>query len=349
MLTQGKLMSALTARHVVFAGLIAMVALPVALVAKDLSKESDTKNEQGKAAVKKLNNEDLSGVGTVQTGEEPEVPSSETGKVIRIHANVVASYDVQVASQSSAVIRSVEVTPGQKVEKGELLAQADDQLARLEVQKAKVSYTAALEESRSDADVRYAEVAKKHAEEELARHVKLFEQQIVSNSELGRHKAKVSELNDQIRKAKSSLRSAEQAANLKRVELDAAELRLSNYSVRSPISGQIVEVYARPGQWVAAGDRVCRVVDMEKLRIEGFISPEDFDAEELSGREVTVEVMRARGRIVKVPGKIGFVSSLVDPKWGGVCRVWVEVENRRIDGHWLLRPGATATLHLSRH
>ena len=45
---------------------------------------------------------------------------------------------------------------------------------------------------------------------------------------------------------------------------------------------------------------------------------------------------------MRLDGKIVFVSPLVQP--GGEYLVWAEVENKQENGHWLLRPGLTATM-----
>ncbi len=50
----------------------------------------------------------------------------------------------------------------------------------------------------------------------------------------------------------------------------------------------------------------------------------------------------ARGQTVRLPGKVVFVSPLVQA--GDRYRVRAEVENRQQNEHWLLRPGMSASM-----
>jgi hypothetical protein len=87
---------------------------------------------------------------------------------------------------------------------------------------------------------------------------------------------------------------------------------------------------------------VLRVVRFDTLRVEGFLSSLKYDPAEVVNRSVEVSVELARGRRVKFPGKIVYVSPLVQA--GGDYRVWAEVSNQQESGQWLLRPGLNATM-----
>ena len=62
----------------------------------------------------------------------------------------------------------------------------------------------------------------------------------------------------------------------------------------------------------------------------------------VSGRPVTVEVELADGRKVRLSGQVVFVSPLI--RAGNIYRVRAEVENRKENDQWLLRPGMAATM-----
>jgi hypothetical protein len=87
---------------------------------------------------------------------------------------------------------------------------------------------------------------------------------------------------------------------------------------------------------------VVQIVRVDRLRVEGFVSADQYSPAEIDERPVLVEAVLAHGEKVQFQGKIVFVSPIDQP--GGEYLVWAEVDNRQAGGHWLLRPGTTATM-----
>ena len=108
-----------------------------------------------------------------------------------------------------------------------------------------------------------------------------------------------------------------------------------------------MQVNTHVGEWLKPGDPVLRIVEVDKLRIEAFLSSEKFDPEEVSNRPVTVEVKRAGGRRVQFTGKVVFVAP--EAQAGGEYRIIASVENvkDKATGQWLLRPGMTADMTIT--
>jgi macrolide-specific efflux system membrane fusion protein len=98
------------------------------------------------------------------------------------------------------------------------------------------------------------------------------------------------------------------------------------------------------GEWVEVGKPVVRIVRLDKLRVEGFIHVRDALPGDIVDRSVKVAVELARGQKREFTGKITFVSPLVQA--GGDYRVWADVDNRREQDQWLLRPGLEAEMTL---
>jgi multidrug efflux pump subunit AcrA (membrane-fusion protein) len=86
------------------------------------------------------------------------------------------------------------------------------------------------------------------------------------------------------------------------------------------------------------------VVRIDRLRVEGFLSASEFSPSEIAGRPVTVEVTLAGSRAARFSGQVVFISPLVAA--GNKYRVRAEVENRSENGHPILRPGMSATMHI---
>jgi multidrug resistance efflux pump len=98
----------------------------------------------------------------------------------------------------------------------------------------------------------------------------------------------------------------------------------------------VAALFKQPGEWVNPGDTVVHVIGMSQLYVEGYVKVYEFAAHELRGRRVRVVVELERGRVEELPGTIVFCSPVVDVRQ---YRVRVEVENRRHNGQWVLRPG----------
>ncbi|MGC3967454.1 MAG: HlyD family secretion protein [Pirellulales bacterium] len=101
-------------------------------------------------------------------------------------------------------------------------------------------------------------------------------------------------------------------------------------------------MFYRPGEWVEPGKPVVRLVRLDRLRVEGFVRYDQQSPGSLHGKTVRAEIASAGGVRHSFSGRVTFVSPIVQP--GGEYRIWAEVENRRENEHWLLRPGLEAEL-----
>jgi len=146
----------------------------------------------------------------------------------------------------------------------------------------------------------------------------------------------------EIEQAKFRQRIAEFTTQSRAAEVEVADANIARRRLVAPIDGDIVAVFRQHGQWVQPGDPVARLVNLGTLRVEGFLSAKEYDANDVADRPVSVEVELARGRSVRVQGKIVYVSPIVQA--GGQYRVWAEVQNEQESGQWLLRPGLTAKM-----
>ena len=121
--------------------------------------------------------------------------------------------------------------------------------------------------------------------------------------------------------------------------LDQAKLQLARRSLRSPLDGEVAEVFRHRGEWLEPGQRVMRIVRLDRLKVEGFVNSREITGS-LRGAAVRVRVVLGDDeKPVIVKGKVVFISSEIDPVNAQV-RVWAEVENPDL----LLRPGLPAEM-----
>jgi len=262
------------------------------------------------------------------------------------HCLVSLIEDVDVPAEESGRLVAVQVRDGEMVRSDALLAQIDDRQPQLDKFAAEMNRDAALARASDDIEVKYAEASFNVADAELVQ-----KEQINANSpgsipvtevrrlRLTRRRAEL-----QIEKSKLDLRVAKMTADVEQAAVTLAEDNIQRRKILSPIDGMVVELKRHTGEWVNAGDTVVRVVRMDRLRVEGFLSVKDFDPAEVDSKPVSVEVELARGRREQFQGRIVFVNPLVLS--GDKYRVRAEVENRLENNHWLLQPGTAASMSI---
>jgi multidrug efflux pump subunit AcrA (membrane-fusion protein) len=278
---------------------------------------------------------------------QAEIPVVSANGVISLKLCLVSLIeDIQVPSLEQGAITSVEVVEGEFVTAGQLLAQIDDRQPRLDKLAAELQRSAALAKAEDDIEVRYAQAALQVADADLQRAVSIdskspggVTQQEIEKLRLAKHRDEL-----QIDRSKLEMQIAKMNADVHQAGVQAADDALARRRVVSPIDGVVVTLFHERGEWVDAGQPLMQVIRIDRLRVEGFLSADDFGPEEIAGRPVTVDVAQAGGRTVQFTGQVVYLSPLVQA--GNKYRVRAEVENRSERGHPLLRPGMTATMHI---
>lgn len=136
---------------------------------------------------------------------------------------------------------------------------------------------------------------------------------------------------ERIARARSGLDGAE-------VRVERAELNLSRTVVRAPFAGRVASIEAQAGEWVAAGDPLLRVVDIDPLRVEVQVLDSEVRWLERDGA-AEVQFSALPGEVFA--GRIASINPMVDPELR-TAKVTVLVPNP--DGRAL--PGMYARVRL---
>jgi macrolide-specific efflux system membrane fusion protein len=247
--------------------------------------------------------------------------------------------EAEVPAQEPGVVTSVAVREGQRVKEGELLTQIDDQVARLAADAAQAQYEIARAKATNDVRIRFAKKSLEVSEAELKRSTESIGRfpKSVSQSQLDVEELNVQKNSLEAEQAQQDQQIAMLEMNAKRNELQAAKAEVSRRRILAPFDGVIVQVYVRKGEWVKPGQQALRIVNVDRLKAEGFIPAEQatVDLDEKPVR-LTVDL---QGGHTSFDGRIVFVSPEVDPITGQV-RVWAEIANKQ----GKLRPGQSARM-----
>jgi macrolide-specific efflux system membrane fusion protein len=252
--------------------------------------------------------------------------------------------EAEVPAQEAGVLTKVAVREGDAVNKGGLLAQIDDQVARMAEQAAQFKYDVAHEKATNDVQIRFARKAAEVAEAEFQRSTESIARfaKSVSQSQLDVDRLNAEKTRLEAEQADHNQQIAVLEMKTQQNELDAAKVQRIRRQIVAPFDGTIVQVFVRLGEWVEPGQKALRIVNIDRLKAEGFLRASEADAK-LLGAPVRLTLDLAGDEAAAFDGKVSFVSPEVDPITGQV-RVWAEIDNRA----GRLRPGQPVRMVIER-
>lgn len=281
-----------------------------------------------------------------QVNDPPAPTPSPPGQARIERCLVTLVKDVRVSSEEAGVLDLVEVREGLEVKKGGLLAQIRDKQVQIQRRVAIAERDVAIEKSRNDINVRYAKAARDVALKEYELNSQANKTVPGSKSivEMEKLWLTATQATLQIEQSTHELEIARLECEARVAKVEAADDDIRRRKILAPIDGVVVEVVSREGEYVEPSKPVFRIMDLEHLRVEGFLNVKDFSPGDVAGRSVEVTVTLARGVQEKFKGSVVFVHPQVQA--GGEFQVRAEVTNTRdpASGQWRLRPGLIADM-----
>jgi macrolide-specific efflux system membrane fusion protein len=253
---------------------------------------------------------------------------------------------VLVPAEEPGVLDELNVREGMTVEKGALLGNIDDTDALLTLAMAKHEYNAAKKQADNTLSIEAADKSQKVAQAEYDTAVEANERLAgtVTATEVRRKLLQAERAMMQIELAEMELMVAVQNAQVKYKQWQRAKAALERRQIVARINGIVVKLNKHVGDWVQAGETVMRIVRMDQLRVEGDINGKLYARHKVIGRPVNIQVQLTGGGIEIMEGTISYASPLVESYEYTVRAV---VNNRKINGRWLLTPGLNAKMQLS--
>ncbi|MEO8495352.1 MAG: HlyD family efflux transporter periplasmic adaptor subunit [Planctomycetota bacterium] len=272
-----------------------------------------------------------------------DYPTSSNRAVLS-GCQVLLINDVDVPAEEAGRLLAVNAKEGDHVERDSIVAQINNEQALLSKVAAELERDAAQTRADDDIEVQYAIKSFELAETELQNDVEINRRQpgSVPATEIRRKQLDRTRAELQIGRSKLDLKVAQMTADVQNAAVQAADDSIQRRRIVAPFSGQVVQVYRQSNEWVNLGEPVLRVIQLDRLYVDGFISGKDYDVVDIANRPVTVEVELARGRKDLFKGQVVFVNPTVQA--GNRYRVRAEVQNRQEKDQWLLNPGSTATM-----
>jgi len=241
-----------------------------------------------------------------------------------------------VAAEQAGQVIEFAIDPGDYVEKGQTIARLDDQLAQLEVERARATFRT------REASITEQTVTLDKSKRDLQRIEDSYARSGASQIELDTIRTTVASTDAKLAQARSELASAQ-------ADIKLAEKRLADMTVKAPFAGVIIAKRTEVGQWVSEGDTVLELVALDTL--DAWLDvPEAFAARLLPHNGVVAEVvlrvpsLKAIGSEPEFRARVSSVIPSADPL-SRLFPVRVRLENKgstddvRQPGP--LRPGMT--------
>lgn len=273
-------------------------------------------------------------IGVLLLGAEP----AEEFRYDSVLLTLIEQADV--SASETGLLSSIAAREGETVEEGMPLAGIDDRDARLVLARTETELKIAQTVVENDIKIRFAKLSGAVASAELQRAVdsNLQRPKSVSQTEIDRLKLLADKAVLEIEQAEIEHKQASLSLQIKQQEFDRAKLSLERRTIRAPFTGMVVQWKKHRGEWVDAGMPVTRLIRLNRLRAETFVSSQKLPSD-FVGRPATL-LANPTGKVpIKSLGKLVFVSPELDPVNGQV-RIWAEIENDDLS----LRPGQTGTL-----
>jgi len=266
----------------------------------------------------------------VAVGEEIKIPN----------ALVKLTDQLDVPARQAGTISQLDVQEGARVKEGAILARIEDTEARFAEERAKVELQIAAQNAASDVAIRSAERTLVSAGAELRRaeEARAKLRDLVTENEMEKLRLTADQSKLAIEKAQHERIVAQLQRDLKKVEAEFSARKVALHLAVAPFPGVIVQVHKRQGDWVEPGDKLLRLIRLDRLRTEAFLDAAQATPG-MEGRAVSLTVEQPGKPAAVFPGKLIFVSPEIDPINRSV-RVLAEFENP----NFALQPGMRGTL-----
>lgn len=265
------------------------------------------------------------------------------------YCHVEIIHQVDVPAKDAGVLDALTIKEGQNVEKGALLGSIDKKDALLAVKISTAEYNAARKTAQNTISIQYAiksyDVAR--ADYESSVEANDMAPGTVSKQQMRSQKLQAERSVMQAEMAKHEYEVAQLDALAKYANYERAKAAIERRDITSPLNGVVVKTYKHEGDWVQPGETVLKIIQMDRLWVEGNCDAEKYARHEVINRPVKITVELTGGGTEVLNGKVVFASPLVV---SGEYKIRAEVQNRKAPGNsnqWLLSPGLNAKMEFS--
>jgi multidrug efflux pump subunit AcrA (membrane-fusion protein) len=253
--------------------------------------------------------------------------------------------DVMVPAQVEGMLTNIAVEEGMTVEKGQILVVIDDKQAQLTLQLKRAEEKEARLNSENEVNLQDARNSLKLESEKAKAFSKIAEDGAMPFWEAETQRLEAIRQSLRLELAVLNKEIAVNQYDAKQYERQLAELEVSKRNIVAPFAGFVENRKAQLGEWVQAGSPILQLVQMDKLRAQGFFGSSDPNQQIRVGDPAVIEFKFGNQPPRNINGKVGFVGNDLDLSQRR--RVWIEFDNERIsENDWAFKPGMKPTIRI---
>jgi multidrug efflux pump subunit AcrA (membrane-fusion protein) len=277
-----------------------------------------------------------------------QAPPNDEGGILVENCMVRYINKTEVPSEAQGKLTELLVEEGMAIKKGDVIAVVDAKQAELGLKLKKSEELVAKIKAQNDINKRDAVATEKIAAAEAETFRELYEKGAAPYWEMRKKQAEAdrAKLRIELADLNEDTAMAEYAAA--QAGTDLAQHEIEMRTVRAEFDAFVENRFAQLGEWVQPGSPIVELVQMDRVRVEGFIDALNYAGQVRKGAPVVVEIVvgGTPGEPVtrRFEGQIGYVSTELD--LNKRHRIWVSVPNERVGEDWLLKPGMSATLRI---
>ena len=250
---------------------------------------------------------------------------------------------VEVAARVDGVLDQLKFVEGDEVTRDSVLATVDSEEADLMIRLKMAEEKEAQVNAANDVNRRDAEASAAVAEAEYQSFKSLYREKAVPYWELEKKKLEAGRQRLRIELAETEGTVAKVRYIAKKSEREMAEYQKSKHEITAPVTGIVERRIGQLGQWCQPGTPIAEVIQMDKLRVAGSVDALRYPGAVRKGKPVNV-VIKLGTQEIEISGTLGYVSLNVDVRDRN--EIWVDLDNRRVDGDWLIKPGVKASIEI---
>jgi len=231
----------------------------------------------------------------VTIAEPPETAGVVVPSLAMMHGHARPYRVVDLKPSIKGTLKTIEVSEGDDVEPGQILATLDDRLAQAAVQVAQA-------QADQTARIHHAQHALKLAENLVARLTIVGEARVASEFELDKARAS----RDQ---AQETLAEAVENQLLAKRKLELEQVRLDNHYVRAPFRAKVLKIDGVPGEMLDGAEALLVLVQLDNLKAELHL-PIDWFGKMQVGEQYGMQASKPVDRTLS--GRLLFAAPVID-------------------------------------
>ncbi|GAA4444031.1 efflux RND transporter periplasmic adaptor subunit [Novipirellula rosea] len=252
--------------------------------------------------------------------------------------------NVNVPAEVDGKVMELKFDEGWTVAAGELMVVIDDTQAKHALELKKAEEKEALLNATNDVNLKDSKNAKDLAVAELEAFKELRREGAIPFWELEKKRFEATRAELKIDLAEMQMQIAKVQFKAKESERQMAEYEIEKRRITAPFDGYVEARIAQLGEWVQPGSPVATLVQLDKLKVEGYIDTRRYSEQVVKGMPVQVRVYRDASdeNVVTFDAKVDFVGSEIG--LDKLYRISVNIDNKQAGQQWLVKPGMRAEM-----